>query len=349
MPGLHPGMPYRIILALVLVCAAMSAGEAKPFLSFGAWQPLAPGGKPLDISYYSLLAKTGSGVELWFDANVNGTDSVIGIGGPDLAGLVRTNPRFAADIVQGYDADLLGRKTPIISRAQAFRLPDGRMVVVAAIGPEYGAGGKLTELWPALFVSPDGSAGSWKHLGPPAGEPEQELKKARGGKAAFRFEGGSLHVRPDGTYALYCGWNPGPEGARIALLTAKSIEGPWTFKRNQGKIADLTAKLKGGWLFPAVHDLGARGLILCGGDTWPPKRIDAALSTDGENFTQLPVPLLLPEQVVPASTSVKTVRLLYLPATDRVLAVANPHVKGGSLMYPLYWAEGTFAKPLPAK
>ena len=344
-------MLHRFLL-LVLACAVLASGEAaKPLLSFGPWLPLAPGGKPLDISYFNLLPDTDGGVELWFDANFRGTDSVIGLAGKDLASLVPTLPRFDASIVQGYDADLLGRKTPIISRAQACRLPDGRMAVVAAIGPEYGAGGKLTELWPALFVSPDGTPGSWKHLGPPPGEPVEELKTARNGKGAFRFEGGSLHVRPDGTYVIYCGWNPGPQGARLAMLTAKSLEGPWAFKRAGRKIVDLSAKLSGGWLFPAVHDLGPRGLLLCGGDTWPPKRIDAAISLDGETFTQLPAPLVLPGQVVAESTSIKSLRLLYLPATDRVVAVGNPHVKGspGGLMYPLYWAEGTFAKPLPAR
>jgi hypothetical protein len=48
---------------------------------------------------------------------------------------------------------------------------------------------------------------------PSTGEPLEELKKARSSKAAFRFDGGSLHVWADGTLALYCGWNPGPQGA----------------------------------------------------------------------------------------------------------------------------------------
>ena len=111
-------MPYRISL-LALLCAVLTAGEAKPFIAFADWQPLTPGGKPLDISYYNLLARAGGGVELWFDANVNGMDHVIGLMGPDIAKLERTLPRFGAEIVHGYDADLLGRTTPIIFRAQA--------------------------------------------------------------------------------------------------------------------------------------------------------------------------------------------------------------------------------------
>jgi hypothetical protein len=336
----------RRFAALALLAATLAAGDA-PVITWGAWQRLEPGGKPLDISYYNLLPGVKEGVELWFGASMGRIEAVIGLPGPDLAGLQRTVPRFDAAIIQGYDADLLGRATPIISRTQAARLPDGRMVVTAGIGPEYGAGGKLTELWPAIFVSPDGSAGTWKHLGPPAGEPVEALKTARGGKQAFRFEGGSLIVRADGTLALYCGWNPGqPGGAKIALLTAPAPEGPWTFQKDKGRIADLAAKLPGGWLFPAVYDLGPHGLLLAGGEKWPPTRIDAAISRDGgASFTMLKQPILTPEQVLPGSTSIKAVRLLYRPQSNDVLAVANPHQKGGQLMYPLYWCVGTLPPP----
>ncbi|MFM2090495.1 MAG: hypothetical protein RLZZ127_984 [Planctomycetota bacterium] len=337
---------------LLLACAAVvAAGDAKAPIAWGAWAPLTPGGKPLAVSYYNLLAGAGGGVELWCDANVNGTDMVIGLPGPDLAGLQRTLPRFGADIVRGYDADLLGRKTPIISRSAATRLKDGRHVVIAAIGPEYGAGGKLTELYPAVFVSPDGTTGSWKHLGTLAGEPERELVTARKGKQAFRFEGGSLFERPDGTLALYCGWNPGqPGGSRLALLTAPAAEGPWTFHRTGRAITDLTARLPAsGWLFPAVYDLGPRGLLLAGGEKWPPTRIDAAISRDGLAFTPIAPLLTDAGTILAGSTSLKSIRLLYQPGTDDVLAVANPHRKGGGdAMYPLYWTIGTFTTPKPA-
>lgn len=365
-----------VVCACVMPHAASASEEARP-VEWGAWKPVLAGGQPLAISYYSIFQGTQPGrVELWFDAQFSiqgqqgNINAVIGLGGKDFSSLDRTMPRFDASIVKGYDIDLRGRQTPILSRTQVTRLSDGRHVAVVMIGPEYGGGS--TELYPVFFTSPTGKEGTWTYQGAPKGEPEEELKKARAENRLIRCEGGSLIEEEDGTLRLYIGWQQGQRGGvRMALLRADSLEGPWTFHREKGEIVDLAGAMPGGWLFPSVTKIPGRGYLMTGGNKWPPERIDAALSLDGITFrpfaavtgtrgrtraargaggeANAPTVLLRAQEVLDNAASLKSVRVMYDESRDMLIGVSNPFPRGGSPagMYPLYWAEGRFTDLWP--
>lgn len=359
-----------------------AAAEGRP-VEWGAWKPLMAGGHPLAVSYYSVFAARQPGeVELWFDAEfpVQGrnttVNAVIGLKGKDFSSLDRTMPRFDASLVKGYPVDLGGRDTPILSRTQVTRLADGRYVAVVMIGPQYRGG--ASELYPVFFVSPDGKQGTWSYLGAPRGEPEEALKNARSAKTLIRCEGGSLIQEADGSLRLYIGWQQGQrDGVRMALLQAKTLDGPWTFRRNRkgGGIADLAEGMPGGWLFPAVTKIPGRGYLMTGGNTWPPERIDCAISADGLTFRPFsatpdtpevmlqrranggqrsgdgsPATVLLrADEVVGNARSLKSVRVMYDPSRDMLIGVANPFAREGGHAgtYPLYWSEGRFTDLWP--
>ena len=211
-------------------------------------------------------------------------------------------PAFDGRIIEGYDQDLDGRATPIISRVSVTRLADGRVVCLAGIGPRYTGGG--TELYPALFVSENGQPNSWQHLGPPAGEPADWLAARRASGKRIRCEGGTIVQLADGRLRA---WLHG-YGVRLAVAEADQVEGPWTFIRAaDGSLLDALDGVPGGFVFPYVNQLGDRWVI-SGADAWPPRAILGAISDDGLSFTPLSQPLITPNEILPGSDAIKTLR-----------------------------------------
>ena len=321
-------MIHRMLRALLptLLAAALAAGEP---ISFGAWTPVRPGGKPLAVSYFNLVPAGDDGrIGLWFCAAMGRIDAQIAMRGPSLQQLPRPPALFDGTLVTGYTTPLLGRSSPIISRASATRLRDGTHVILASIGPEYGAGGKSTELYPVLFRSPDGQKG-WTYLGAPTGEPKADLDRRRAAGALIRSDGGSIVEREDGTLRMYLHWDDA-KGIRLACAEAATLDGPWTFlKDGSGAIRDVAPKLPNvTWIFPHVVPVGKR-LLLTGGNAWPPKQILGAVSADGTAFTILgdaagARPLLTTADFGPDTASIKCLRVAWNAKGGWLDAAANP-------------------------
>lgn len=287
--------------------------EEHPLAAFGPWSPL-----PFGVSYFNPL-HNGEQWELWFCAVHQGTNSQIGLEGPSLGALERSLPRFDSSIVEGYDKHRPEREHPILSRTSVMRCRDGRYLCLGSIGPSYRGG--ASELFPALFVSPSGKRGNWKHLGAPKGEPRSWLEEQRKKKKKIRSDGGSVIEMANGELRMFVhGY-----GRRLVGLQAKDVDGPWFFERDgDGAILDLAPKVKGvQWLFPNVAKI--QGLfILTGGDAWPPKEIWAAVSRDGKTFALAggrEEPLLVAEDL--SVPSFKALRLAEDPKNQGVQAVLN--------------------------
>jgi hypothetical protein len=344
-------LQVRALLSALCLTAALSAGEAVPPIRFAPFAPVLASGKPLAVSYFSLVPRSADQqISLWFDANMNGTDIVVGLPGATLSTLQRVMPAFDGTLVKGYDRDLLGRKSPIISRSTAVRLKDGSYVVSASIGPEYGAGGKSTELFPVLFTSPDGKPGSWTYLGPPAGEPAADLARRMKAGQLIRSDGGALIQQADGSLRLYLHWDDSA-GLRLVCMEAKTVVGPWTFIKDKGgKIRNLVPdKVGGSWLFPSLCPVPGNRLLLTGGNKWPPTELYAAMSLDGLDFKPVAAtPVLTPAMIKPDATTVKMVRFAWNAAKGTLDAVANPWDKS-TKDYPLYFSEATLASGLLPK
>lgn len=322
---------------LVLQGCAISSPHVRN--GFGPWEAWQPTG--LGPSYFNLFPSKNGEIELWFGANVNDADAVIGLVGSTLSDLERLPPKFDATIVSGYDRHLKeqpSRTTPIISRTSATRLKNGSYVVLTNIGPSYRGG--ASELYPALFISPNGKVGTWKHIGAPKGEPQQWLDEARLHGRKIRCEGGSIIELPDGKLRMYTrGY-----GVGLALAEADQVEGPWTFLRDDAsEIRDLQNGLPGGeWLFPFVMKIGDHGYLLTGGNTWPPTEMWAAYSKDGIHFEVLEAqPSLLPNQIVPSAITMKCLRGYYDFATGKFIAAANVWDEKNQ-RYALYWSQCSF-------
>lgn len=327
----------RGVVLVVLAALAASAGEApRGWISWSAWKPM-----DLEISYFNVVPRREGRIGLWFDASMRERDAVIGLDGEALDRLPKVAPRFDGTLIRGYDRDLLGRASPIISRSSATRLADGSWIVQASIGPTYGAGGKLTELLPVLFASPSGAAGTWTYLGLPAGEPARWIEQQRAAKALIRSDGGSIVQLPDGTLRMYAhGYGP-----KVAVLDAPTVAGPWTFRRSGGAPLDAAAGLPGGtWLFPHVVPIGDRGWLMTGGDRWPPTELWAARSRDGLTFAVpgAAAPVLTPPQVAPGAGSLKCLRAAWNAERGVLEAVANAW-DPKRRQYRLHCAEGTIA------
>lgn len=315
-------------VSLLMLAGLAQAGE--PRLVFGDWHDAG-----LNVSYFNPVAMPDDSLVLWFCAGLGHHDGVVGLPGPSLRELQRVAPAFDARVVRDYDHHRPERATPIISRASVLRLANGEHLCLAAIGPTYTGG--ATELYPALFRSPDGSAGSWQHLGPLAGEPAEWLEVRRAANQRIRCEGGTIAELADGRLRA---WLHG-YGGRMRVAEADTPEGPWRFVRDdQGEPIDVLAGMSGGWLFPSVSRVGDQWLIT-GGNAWPPTAIRGALSADGLQFQELTEPVLTPAQVVPGSERMKTVRLT--TTSDGVMhAAANVWVPGGGwrvLVTTATWAD----------
>ena len=313
----------RILLALALA-AAVPGSE----LRFGGWTRIEADGAPLPISYFNLLPPGPDRcLGLWFAAASGAEEVVVGLAGEDLRRLPRAPPRFAASLA-AYDRDLGGRTSPILSRVSVARLRDGRHVALAMIGPAYRGG--ASELLPTLFASASGAAGTWRLLGPPAGEPAAEIARRRAGGSTVRSDGGALIELPDGRLRLLLHWDD-RAGIRLAAMDAAAPEGPWRFVRDaRGAIRNLAPP--GTWLFPHVAAVDGRWL-LTGADAWPPTAIHGAWSEDALAFTPVAQPLLRAGEVAPGATQVKALRVAWDPATRTLHGVANPLVGGEWILH----------------
>ncbi len=344
-----------LLLLCTLAAAADAAGEAPtpdPNRTWAPWKRM-----PFDLSYPMVLRTGEKEIQFWFSASNRGMDRTFGFAGPDLGVMKYRSDalRFGADIIRGYDRPLNGIKHPIISRSSCTILKDGTHIVLAAIGPRYQGG---SELFPALFVSPDGSAGTWKHLGPPPGDPAEWVKKARAIEGRFRVEGGSIIELEDGTLRMYiygftdpkdlAGKKPKPvkkkSGKRgkpggvplynnnIFIAEAPKPEGPWKFRKDvRERCVNITEKLSPDckWLFPNVMKIGGHGYMLTGVDKWPPSSTWAAVSLDGVKFSlrrgpdgKPTGPILVPSMVAPGMDSIKGLRGAFNPANGMFEAVA---------------------------
>jgi len=337
-------------LAALALCVAGNpapAGEPQPFEKWEPWQATR-----FRVDYPVVLRTNPGDLQLWFSARNDGLDRMIVLSGPHLGDLPDRRARilFGTDLVGGYDRPLNGLAHPIMTRASAAVLRDGTHVVLAAIGPAYAGG---SELYPALFVSRNGVPGTWRHLGPPAGEPAEWLVKARRLNGQFRIEGGSILELQSGRLRMYihgfC--DPRrldallaalPEGGPVSparlyagtvfIAESDAIEGPWRFLRDaDGACVDIVNGLAPGcnWLFPNVMRIGEHGYMLTGGDQWPPTGSWAAFSADGIRFRCLalpggPVPpVLRPSDILPGATAMKVLRGAFNPETGHFDAVAT--------------------------
>lgn len=327
-------LPCALAIALVFAVAVEASAEDAPprWISYGEWRPVG-----LATSYYNPEILQDNQVGLWFNAHFQGHDAVINLVGPDLENLERVAPQFDAQIIKGYDQDLGSRASPLISRASATRLRDGSVVVLASIGPQYDGG--RSELYPALFHSGDGKR-DWQHLGPPGGEAQVWLDEQRAAGKKIRCEGAGIIQLPDGRLRMY----QQNLGARLAILEADTVHGPWRFVRNRrGEIHNVLDGLNGGWLFPHVAGIGEHGFLLTGGNTWPPTEIHAAISNDGIQFRPIdpgnkPSVIFRPSWLDPQAQNVKALRVAWDGEQQRLLTISNPY---DGKAFPLFWTWAT--------
>ncbi len=343
-----------VISALLLAPVSALCGDSNPANPFKSWAPWTP--TRFRVDYPVVLRRNENEIQLWFSAGNRGMDRIFGFVGPHLGNLKDTQQiiKFGANIIKGYDRPLNGIRYPLITRASCAVLKDGTHVVLCAIGPKYQGG---SELFPALFVSPDGKPGTWKHLGPPAGDPADWIAKARAINGRFRIEGGSIFDLGDGKLRMYIhgfkdpldlGAAPTKRGKKgkggpslnsnsMFIAEAPKIEGPWRFlKDRSGRCIDITKGLTTDckWLFPNVMKIGEHGYMLTGGNAWPPTSTWAAFSVDGIHFEiphvpgQKPQPVIRPADISPKATSMKVLRGAYNPANGMFEAVANISSKG---------------------
>ena len=338
----------HIVLFIVCVAmtflGAMSAAETATqqtarWIHFKEWQPV-----NLATSYFSAYfekdAKSDKRLNLWFDANFRGVNSVIQLRGQNPGKLNRVPPAFDAKIIRDYDQDLGGIEFPIISRSSATQLRDGTLVVLAAIGPAYQGGN--SELFPAIFIKRPDDA-QWKHLGAPAGEPCKWLAEIRQQSKKIRSDGGSIIELADGRLRMYTQ----AYGVRLSIAEADNIAGPWTFSRDEsGAIKDHCKDLPGGaWLFPQVVQIGDKGYVLTGADAWPPRQLWGAISSDGLTF-RIPteqdqqLPLLRPTDINSNLRSFKALRFAYDETANRLIAIVNPW-NAQTRSYPLLWTDAS--------
>ncbi|GEM_PF-3172714 len=340
-------VPIFLLLTITLLRAEMQKvkGVGYPFQDWQAWDSMG-----LGVGYVSISQSEGS-MLLWFGARFKGLDSLVRLEGPDLSSLKRVAPQFDTRMVNDYGRDLDGVPHPILSRTTGHRLADGTEVVQASIGPRYTGGG--SELCPVLFVRVKG--GEWKYLGIPEGDPERFVSAVWEKGATVRCEGGGLVQLPGGQLRLYNHGMMDPERVRekvkgkrassgqILIAESETLEGPWTFLRDdQKQVIDITKGSGLPWLFPHVQPLGEHGVMLTGADQWPPKAVYAAYSRDGVNFVLpvteegKPVPLRRMEDVNPDARFCKSLRGTLIEKTGMFSAVMNVSTPGDQGMSMLY-------------
>jgi len=343
-----------VLVASCLIPPAQGAEAKNPANPFKAWDPWTP--TRFSVDYPVVLRQDGGSIQLWFTAGMGGMVHLFGFVGPNLGRLPDTDQivKFGANCIQGYDRPLNGIPVPIITRASCAILKDGTHIALAAIGPKYEGG---SELYPALFVSPDGKPGTWKHLGPPAGDPAAWLAKARERNGRFRIEGGSIFELPDGKLRMYihgfkdpAEWGAlqpprSPKGKQpqapaplnlcvntLCVADAPSVDGKWVFlKDSSGRYLNVIKGLAHDcdWIFPNVMKIGDHGYMATGSNKWPPTSVFAAFSVNGIHF-DIPKapgkpaqPVLVFSEVSAKTDSIKILRGAFNPETGLFEAVSN--------------------------
>ena len=320
----------------------LASEEAAPadtaqWIQFDQWQPM-----NLASSYYSAYidqeAKRGQRLSFWFDANFQGTDSVIHLQG-NPGQLKRVAPAFDAKIITNYEQDLGGNKHPIISRSSATKLRDGTLVVLAAIDP-------LTAVETLNCSRRFLSKNREKEMAtprPPRGEPSAWLAKMRQQNKKIRSDGGSIIELPDGRLRMYT-----QPTARVSVWPRQiaSMANGSLFAPNPGRLRICARACPAGhgyfpkwspWVMQAIYSpVVTRG---------PPREIWGAVSQDGLNFVvpqhgdnQEQKPLLVPQQLHPNVTSFKALRFAYDAKREKLFAIANPW-NAQNAWPPLMWTD----------
>jgi len=150
-------------------------------------------------------------------------------------------------------------------------------VLMACVCPDYQPGS--VTLMPAILTSPTGQAGTWTYHGMITGEPQEE--QAKRGSPVWS-DGGSLFRLSDGTWRMYVNGF----GQTLAVLHAKSLDGPWLFVReNNGAIRELILP-NDGWgpehgCFPHVLSISESEWHFWVSDRWPCQSVWHFWSRDG--------------------------------------------------------------------
>lgn len=154
-----------------------------------------------------------------------------------------------------------------------------------ALLPAFGGdpyGGGQHPLLPLVFSSPTGKPGDWACHGRLSGEPEKMENSKR-----LWCDGGSIIPLADGRWRVYLnGYGPA-----IAACEAASLDGPWTFVRDdEGRIRDVASvlpvreKMRGGAIFPYLLRVSEREYHLWVCDQWLCTAVWHLTSADGLDF-----------------------------------------------------------------
>ncbi|MBS3764213.1 MAG: hypothetical protein KGZ25_13025 [Planctomycetes bacterium] len=237
--------------------------------------------KPIGIhaSYVTVVIRKGT-YELWYNTWGKDLDDrqIVVNRGRDLQHLGETQPVFDSSIIDDVpdpkNPDTLSPERGI-TRPWMYYDEEVGYVLACCVCPGYYPGS--VPLLPALIRSRSGKPGTWTYRGKLKGDPVVIAKKRK-----VWSDGGSLHQLDDGSWRLYInGFGPA-----IGALEAKSLKGPWKFRRGpDGKIRDLLpddpdGPQKGGpWI--NVVRAGPEEWHLWFTDGWPPQCIWHLWSKDG--------------------------------------------------------------------
>ena len=291
-------MPIRRLLLLALAtCLSAADGFPPPDVDDLKEMPLDPhpaGDLPdggvrhwrgftaaaLTGAYASVVRRAGS-YELW----VNSWEE----GGAETHGMtVRRGPALdrLAEPVTAFDGRLIddvlsadGTPAPArgMTRPNVYFDATQGYVLLGCVCSDYLPG--QVPLLPALAVSVDGSAGSWRYLGQLRGEPAEEASRRR-----IWSDGGSIMPVAGGWRAYLNGY-----GQTLCALESADLAGPWRFVRDgQGGIRELLpefSRVAGRpGVFPTVLRAGPDDWHAWLTDGWPPQTIWHFWSADGLNW-----------------------------------------------------------------
>lgn len=197
-----------------------------------------------------------------------------------------TEVAFTSDLVTDFpDWERPGQtaKSMSFSRIALYRYPDRGFVclVSAFAGSRYMPG--RHPLIPLLFSSPSGKPGTWVYHGRLAGEP-----KAIEDERKIWSDNGGIVPLNDGRWRIYLNGY----GTTLAACEAESLDGPWTFVRNDdGSLRNIAAAYApkgpspGGAIFPFVLQVSDNEYHLWLSQGWPVRGVHHYSSADGLAFS----------------------------------------------------------------